>query len=622
MLPALCLLLAIFAHWTGPSSAASDSNPGGDIRVFTAFSVDRVRPGDRVAVAVVVDIDPGLHINADARQLKPIADFEPFPTELSVVSAPPGVVGELPQYPEAHPVKFDFVDDALMVFDGRVVIYLPIQIDRQFDADELALELRLAYQACGDDFCLLPERQTHRISLPAVSVEAPVTEVNEDIFAEYPRRYAVSDTGDSVTFDLFGLAFTISAAGKTGMLPVVLIAALGGLLLNVTPCVLPMIPIKIMSLAHAASNRRRCAALGAATFAGVVAFWAVLGSLIAFASGFTAANQLFQYPLFTITVGIVIAAMGLGMFGAFSLRLPQAVYRLNPRQDTLAGSFGIGILTAVMSTPCTAPFMGAAAAFAITQSSLATLTTFAAIGSGMGIPYLLLAVYPALIKHLPGSGPAGELVKQIMGLLVLAAAAYFIGVGLTALMTPPGHPAGKWYWWPVAAICAAAGSWLAIRSFRGTFTRHGRWTLAPIGAALMALSVWGGMRLTDRGPIDWAVYSEQMLQEAMAENKVVVLVFTAEWCLNCKAIETNVFSDNRIVSLLSRPDVAPVKVDLTGSNAAGKSKLRELGHLTIPLVVVFAPDRNPVFKSDFYTAAQLARAVEQALKSPEAAGEK
>ena len=186
-----------------------------------------------------------------------------------------------------------------------------------------------------------------------------------------------------VNFDLFGWQFSINTSSGFGWIALLLTAALGGLLLNLTPCVLPLIPIKIISLSHVAQDRRKCFFLGLAMSMGVLVFWTGLGILIALISDFTATNQLFQYPVFTILVGAVIGIMALGMFGFFSVRLPRFIYTLNPQQDSPQGSFGLGILAAVLSTPCTAPFMGAAAAWAATQTPLTTLATFAAIGGGM-----------------------------------------------------------------------------------------------------------------------------------------------------------------------------------------------------------------------------------------------
>jgi thiol:disulfide interchange protein DsbD len=259
--------------------------------------------------------------------------------------------------------------------------------------------------------------------------------------------------------------------------------------------------------------------------------------------------------------------------------------------------------------------MGAAAAWAATQPPLTTLATFSAIGIGMALPYLILAARPALVEKMPKTGPASELVKQVMGLFMLAAAAYFIGVGLATLFASPPAAPSKLYWWPVMGFCIAAGGWLALRALQIAPSKKPGALFAGIGILMVALSAWGTVQLTKQGPIDWVAYTPQRFKTEISRQRVIVMVFTAEWCLNCKALEQGVLNTPKIADLLHRRGITAMKVDITGHNPAGKAKLNELGYLTIPLLVVFAPDGKPMLKSDFYTAEQVYGAVMQALKS-------
>jgi thiol:disulfide interchange protein DsbD len=129
----------------------------------------------------------------------------------------------------------------------------------------------------------------------------------------------------------------------------------------------------------------------------------------------------------------------------------------------------------------------------------------------------------------------------------------------------------------------------------------------------MVLPIGGAMRLADEGPINWTYYTPERFGTAIERGKTVVMDFTAEWCLNCKVLEESVLHDQRIINLLAQENIVPMKVDITGNNPAGKAKLKAVGSLTVPLLVVFAPDGNPVFKSDFYTVDQVFDAVQQAL---------
>jgi len=530
------------------------------------------------------------------------------------VDADPGIIMEVPRYPRAVPISVQYAAGDLMSFEGKILIHLPVKLEKTLKPGKIVLNLDFEYQACAANYCLFPKTVKLEESLAVAPIGTPVSNINPDLFAGIDAD-ARSGLSRSVEFDLFGWTFSIDSSSGLGLMLLLFTAALGGMLLNFTPCVLPLIPIKIISLSHVAKDRRQCFMLGLAMFLGVLIFWIVLGAMIALFSGFSATNQLFQYPAFTLLVGLVIGVMATGMFGFFSIRLPNFVYMINPGQNTLHGSFGLGILAAILSTPCTAPFMGAAAAWAATQAAATTLTTFAAIGIGMALPYLVLSASPALVRKMPKTGPASVLIKQVMGLFMLAAAAYFIGVALVSFFSTPPAPPSKLYWWPVMFFSMAAGAWLAYRSLLIPSTIKLKSIFAGVGILVIALSAWGAVRLTDRGPVDWAYYSPQQFETAISNRKIVVMVFTAEWCLNCKALEQGVLNNPKIVKLLTREDIVPMKVDITGNNPAGKAKLREVGNLTIPLLIIFSPSGKQQFKSDFYTVEQVFEAITRALNS-------
>ena len=174
-----------------------------------------------------------------------------------------------------------------------------------------------------------------------------------------------------------------------------------------------MIPLKIIGLSQAAhGSRSKCFALGVVMSAGVVAFWMALGTAIATIKGFDTTSQLFQKPEFTIAVGVIIAIMAVGMAGFFTVNLPDWVHLVDAKHDSYAGSFLFGIMTAVLSTPCTAPLMGTAVFWATTQGPATILTVFAAVGTGMALPYLVLSANPKWIDSMPRTGPASDLISS------------------------------------------------------------------------------------------------------------------------------------------------------------------------------------------------------------------
>jgi thiol:disulfide interchange protein DsbD len=439
--------------------------------------------------------------------------------------------------------------------------------------------------------------------LHVVSAETPVSAANPEVFA------GMQAAKESLTIAFFGWDFKIEPS-KLWLLLVV--AMVGGVLLNFTPCVLPLIPIKIIGLSQAAGNRRRCFLLGLSLSAGVVAFWLGLATAVSTLSGFNATNKLFQYPVFTVSVGVIICLMAVGMCGLFAVQLPQWIYRINPSQESVAGSFGFGIMTAVLSTPCTAPFMGAAAAWSATQRPLITASTFAAIGGGMALPYLLLSAFPVLVHRVPRSGPASDLIKQVMGLLMLGAGAYFLGTGVAGFAAQPPDPPSQAYWWAVAFFVAAAGVWLVWRTCQITPRIWKRLCFGALGVGLVGVALVLGVRFTEGSPIHWVYYTPKRLAEAQKENKVIVLEFTAAWCLNCHALEQAVLHNPAVVALLNAQGVTPIKVDITGNNPQGDAKLIEVGRRTIPYLVVYATDGKEIFASDAYTVEQLKAALKQA----------
>ena len=604
------LLFLASVVWKPAFLSAGMAGPDSDERPVTVtlnWSADAAHAGSRVLLAVVLDIRPGFHINADRDQLGPAGDIRPFPTQVVVSAADDGLRIEAPRFPKAHAADVDFTRETIMSFSGRVPILLPVHVDGGVPPGQYRIQIRVAFQACDAKTCRFPQRLHLETSMRVVAAEKPVHPLHTDVFKALQQPGHTPD--QPVRFDLFKWHFSVSTASGYGWLFILLVAALGGLLLNFTPCVLPLIPIKIISLSQAAANRRRCFALGLCMSLGIVFFWIVLGALIVTITGFTAISQLFNYPLFAILVGLLIAAMAAGMCGWFSVPLPAFVYRINPSQESLRGSFALGILAAVLSTPCTAPFMGAAAAWGASQQGATTLIVFAAIGGGMALPYAVLSAMPGLAGKIPHSGPVSQLVKQVMALFMLAAAAYFVATGTSALLAAPGMAPGRGYWWVVAGFCAAAGIWLAIRSWQLTSRNILRLGFGVLGLLLVLVSLYAARRFTATGAINWIYYTPRRLEKLLTRHQPVLLDFTAEWCLNCKALEQSVLHDARVAAALARYGVAAMKVDITGENPAGRARLNAVGKLTIPLLVIYDRSGKEVFKADFYSVDQVLHAL-------------
>ncbi|MDX2016030.1 MAG: cytochrome c biogenesis protein CcdA [Planctomycetota bacterium] len=596
------------------------------VRVSVALLKDRVLPGDQIALAVIFDHAPNWHVNTNSPRELP--GFKPMPTTVTLsgpgeAALPASVVVGPQQWPAGKEITVYFTGspEKLEVLAGKAIVYVPIIVAADAAPGAVPISVKVEYQACDDRICLIPETLTFDKVLtvePAGTVLPPRDASAAATFAGFDVTVfakmlsgELKPAGKPIEFNVFGRSFTIDAAGA-GLALLLLLAALGGFLLNLTPCVLPVIPIKILGLSAAAGNPRRCFYLGVVMSLGVVAFWLALGGAIAFIAGFKAINQLFQTPWFSLGVGAFIALMAVGMLGVFSLKLPNAVYLLDPKRESAAGSFMFGVLTAVLSTPCTAPFMGTAAAWAAKQPSPVTLATFAAIGLGMALPYLILAASPKLVEKVPRSGPASDLVKQVMGMLMLAVAAFFVGTGLDPMLRLPVDPPVRGHWWLVAALVIFAMVWMVARTFKITKSIVRRGFFSLVALLFCAASVVGARHFTDRGPIRWIGYTPERFEEARAAGKVVVVDFTAEWCLNCMALEAAVLFRPEVASVLNSEAVVPLKVDLTGDNKPGQEKLKALNWVGIPLLAIYGPGLPEPRKYDSYTVSTVLDAIDAA----------
>jgi thiol:disulfide interchange protein DsbD len=620
----------------GFGKPAAQSAPAyGDSRdqVDTAVVVSQPKAvaGADVPIAVTFKISPGYHIWTKPGPLgEGFAEFAgAIRTEVAVNPGADGKPAPLPgieinaafmQWPEAHGVKADLGDgpSTYAVYEGAFAVFIPASIAKDAKPGLIEIPITVDFQACNDAGCSAPATAELKATIEVVADAAGVGAVEPgDAFRSFdPSVYSRIRSGERpaelLEFNFFSLTFSIDPNGA-GFLLLLAIAAAGGALLNFTPCVLPVIPLKIMGLSQAAQgSRSKCFALGFVMSLGVVAFWMALGLAIATIKGFETTSQLFQKPEFTIAVGAVIGVMAVGMAGFFSVKLPDWIYMVEAKHDSYPGSFGFGIMTAVLSTPCTAPLMGTAVAWATTQGPATILTVFAAVGTGMALPYLVLSAKPEWIDRMPRTGPASDLIKQVMGLLLLAAAAYFIGAGVSGLLVTPPEPPSHAYWWVVAALGAAAGGWLAWRTVRISGKTGNRVVFGGIGAFILAVSVLIGLSQTAKGPIDWTYYTPERLEAAQKEGKVVVVDFTAEWCANCKTLEALVLNTPAVSSELNADDVAAIKVDLTGNNEAGNALLKKSNRVTIPLLLVYGRDGSLVMNATEYTPAQVLAAIAEA----------
>ena len=586
-------------------------------------SVTQVVPGSDLVLAVILDHDEHYHSNLnDPIVPKEMGDFYPVPTTLSLPDIPGMSFGGV-HWPTPVAVDVDFfftgTPISYQVYTGKAIVYVPVSIDSDAELGDREIELNLSYQACDEATCLPPTNVKLTTTISIVESVDSATESSETFAGFDASGPAATASNEPVKIErrFLGMFVIPESDSFAGMLVLALSAAIGGFILNLTPCVLPVIPIKVMTISsHAGESKSRAFMLSMWMAIGVVTFWVGIGIPVAFVSKFTDPSIIFGIWWITGIIGVVIVVMSFGIMGLFQIKLPQKVYMVNPKADSASGSFVFGIMTAVLGLPCFGFVAGALLAGAATMPAFLVLTVFAFIGVGMAMPYVVLAMFPKLIDKLPRTGPASELVKQVMGLLMLAAGAYFLGTSVISFGSGQEWVFPWWgktvHWWAIGLVGLGTGLWLIFNTFKITKRVGPRLTYTVMGLIFATTGSFMAYNQTmHQYHYFWQPFTPEFLAASLDDGKVVVLDFTAEWCLNCKALEASVLARNPVKSELLSGDVIPMVADLTSTSAPGWKHLNEtLGQTGIPFLVVYAPGLDdPIWLSNAYTSSQVVDAI-------------
>lgn len=643
--------IALLAFLAAPALATPES--GGEASALANKS--KVTPGDQLVIAVILDHAEGWHSHTNAPKIPASwvrEKFDAIPTVIETQPAPGLKYGPI-QWPKAHTVSIDLIGkgrpESYDVFEGRAIAYIPVVLDPNAAPGPRTLNVKVVFQSCDDKICNFTKTETFPISLevlaPGSAADAPskspdFAEFDPSVFSKIndgsvqplplpPASSGASQSSntndDAAQFNVFGLSFSLNTGTTIGFVLLLLIAFFGGLIMNLMPCVLPVIPLKIMALTKSSESKARTRFLGAMMSLGVIVFWVAIGAVIALSTSFKAASQLISIWWVSTAIGAFMIFMALGMFGIFDVALPQWVYSVNPKQGTSAGSFAFGALTGVLAMPCIAPLLGTAIAWAAFQPVHITMLTFGCAGFGMALPYYILAVKPEWLSRIPRAGPASDLLKQVLGLLILAVAVFFIGTGFISLAAEMPYVAKTLHWWVIAALFLVTGVWLIMRIWLIGKSSGSRLTMSLLALALAFAGISWAHYLTKSAASSyvpsteaahstglWKPYSKELFDRSIAEGKVVVLDFTADWCLNCKTLRATVLDREDTRRALEQGNVVALEADLTARNAPGWEKIRELKEAGIPLLVIWGPGLERPWKSNGYTIADVVSNVQRA----------
>lgn len=412
-----------------------------------------------------------------------------------------------------------------------------------------------------------------------------------------------------------GLGPVRAGGDGLGLLAAIGLALLGGLVLNLMPCVFPVLGIKAAALVEQAHAPRAARLHGLAFGAGVLlTFLALAGALLGARATGQAIGWGFQLQSPGVTAGLALLMLlvALNLLGVFSLggSVQNAGAGLASRRG-LAGAFFTGALAVVVAAPCTAPFMGVAVGWALTQPPAAALLVFAALGAGLAAPFVGLSFAPGLLRRLPRPGPWMTRLRRVLSVPMFLAAAWLAWVYLRL--------AGRE---PALALLGVAATLIALAWFWGHRQRRGQradWIMVAAALLLVASPAIGlingrtGGRVGPEAPARMATeaWSPARLAALRAEGRPVFVNFTADWCVTCKLNERVALSDRKVAEAFARTGAVHLTADWTARDADIAQALAAQGRSGVPLYLLYpANGGEPVVLPQLLTAGAVARALE------------
>jgi len=640
---------------------------------------------DRPALLfVTAKIAAGYHISALDQ-----AAGGPLPTTITLSpDSPVRVLGawQSIEPPKSHIDQIAFVGLELREHYKQVTWFAPIDLPADTDPSSLTLSGEVDGQACADLCIPFTQKFTAKLGkgfeLPSDTeisayVSFRVMDSDESTAPDASSTDSVTPEVDTtpapelgvspVTAQLYDLTqVSLAEPEEKSLAYFLLLAFLGGVILNVMPCVLPVIGLKLMSFVQQAGQSRAHAwALNCWYSAGIVAVFLVLATLaVLFQLGW---GTQFASAGFNITLIGIVFAMALSLLGMWDIPIPGFVgsntnIELTEREGPTA-AFLKGVLTTLLATPCIGPFMVPALAWALKQPTWITYSIFTVLGLGMASPYLLIGAFPQLIRFLPKPGAWMETFKKIMGLIMLATVVWLLTFIESPLVVPT-----------VALLVVIVGAcwWITQTPVTAVFSEKLQsWVIAGLIVTIGAMGSYGWLYkqvMLERYEKKLAAYAEQkvgeqrlqiahdlgaiqdpnMLRQEIAdltlrpttgddhswqrfsleklghltlgEGRTVMVDFTADWCVTCKTLEKLVLKTQDVEEALTQANVITMEADYTKKPEMLERAIKALGGIGVPLIAVF-PGSDPyhpiVFSEGNYTKTDLIEAIAQATSQSE-----
>jgi thiol:disulfide interchange protein DsbD len=567
----ISILLTLSACLAGtPAALAQGFSSARVLSARAVASVDRVHPGTSFQIAVIGEVEEGWHVNAH----EPSYDYL-IPTIVKMEPAE-GFRFREPVYPPFLEKAFAFTGGKLLkVYEGRVLVGLDVAVVPDLPPGPVTLRAVFSAQACNDTSCLAPGEIPVEMPIIIAGPADPVELLHQDLFREIrflPSGIASGSAGGGSFRETNEIA---AAFSERGILFTIGLIFLGGLALNLTPCVYPLIPITVSYFGGQTSGSTlRTFGLSGVYVLGMAITYSALGVLAASTGGLFGAAL--QSPWVLGFVATVMVILALSMFGLFELSLPGALTRKIHSRKGAFGALFMGLTVGFVAAPCIGPFvLGLLAYVGQRGDPLMGFVLFFVLSLGLGLPFLILGTFSGSIAALPRAGGWMVWVRKLFGCVLLGLAIFFLQPVL------PGGASRI----ALSVLIILSGIFLGFAE--RTAVRTLAFRLVRYATAILAVVLGAWFLLPGEAAgegIVWRPYDEALLEGAAAGGRPVIIDFTAEWCLSCKELEHFTFSDPAVRSEAER--FLTLRADMTSFATPPIQAIKErFGIIGLPWVV-------------------------------------
>ncbi len=529
------------------------------VSIKTIFNKEELKPGNDAIIKVKVSVEDGWHINSN----KPNDDFLiPTILKLTVPDLNPEIKSI--KYPVAADLNFDFSEKPVAVYQKDFLIEARVKIPDAAKPGTYKLNVTLNYQACNNSTCLPPNSVNQSIPIEitgsVLNTEQGKGSVTEQAVAQPDNK--MNQEKPALKVDNAQTQTTTSDFEKSGLLLSLILVFLGGLALNLTPCVYPLIPITVGYFGgQSEGSTKKLFTLGVLYVLGMAFTYSVIGVITALSGAVFGA--LLQNTFVILAIVAVLIALSLSMFGLYEFKLPDSwVAKAGGAKGGYFGALFMGLTMGIVAAPCIGPFvLGLVTYVGAKGDPVYGFLMFFTLAVGLGLPYLFLALFSGKIKSLPRAGFWMDAIKHIFGFILMGMALYF------ALPLIPKEISK--YVLPVYMILAAL--YILIFDKSAKKVKGFRIFKTVLSVIVIIAGVYFLIPSKEISP-EWKAYSDTSFEQSKAANQPIMIDFYADWCIPCKELDAITYSDKKVIDEASRFD--NYKVDMTKSLSEETEKIR------------------------------------------------